>query len=381
MYILLGIFLYNILPLPFIDELFAISLPLLLLFSKGKKVFKNKEFVYFVLIYCFFVLYSFFYSVNRIIWAIILDSIQLSKPFWVFYSMIIISPRLNKLHMFKLKTISLLLGICSIGLFVFTGPYGGFFGHPANYGNTIFTLAISYLFFSDRSKYNIKVSLLLLFLGLLCARSKYIAEFLVFVYWIFICKGRVQFNIRYLVTMFFVAYLIFVLIASKLSLYVTGVEDGQARTILYFLMPSLLLDYFPFGSGLASYATWFSGVYYSPLYGLYNIDHVYGITEDYYDFIADTFFPALAEIGVVGIWAFFNFWVRRYRNSIRKLKNGNDLFQYKLLLIIVSYYFIESIAAPTFVTNYGILPMIILALLENDCYDSKNNSLLLVRRK
>lgn len=368
-------------PLSFIDELFAISLPLLLFFSKGKKIFRNKEFVYFVLIYCFFVLYSLFHSVNRIVWAIILDSIQLSKPFWVFYAMIIISPRLNKLHLLKLKNICLLLSICSIILFVFTGPYGGVFGHPANYGNTIFTLAVSYLFFSDRSKYNIKVSLILLFLGLLCGRSKYIAEFVVFIYWIFICKGRVQFNVRYLITISFVAYLIFILIAFKLSLYVTGVEDGQARTIFYFLMPSLLLDYFPFGSGLASYATWFSGVYYSPLYGLYNIDHVYGITEDYYDFIADTFFPALTEIGVVGILVFFKFWVRRYRNSIRKLKNGNDLFQYKLLLIIVSYYFIESIAAPTFVTNYGILPIIILALLENDCYDSKNNSLLLVRGK
>ena len=62
------------------------------------------------------------------------------------------------------------------------------------------------------------------------------------------------------------------------------IQDAVARAALYYHMPDILLDYFPFGSGFASYASFASGVYYSPLYAEYGMDNIYGMTKNYYPF-------------------------------------------------------------------------------------------------
>lgn len=88
----------------------------------------------------------------------------------------------------------------------------------------------------------------------------------------------------------------------------------------------ILKDFIPFGPGFGSYACYASSVYYSPLYYKYGLDCVYGLSEDRGG-ISDTFFPHLAQFGVVGIVLFAMFFYRRYKETISLYKvNGNSIF-------------------------------------------------------
>ena len=57
-------------------------------------------------------------------------------------------------------------------------------------------------------------------------------------------------------------------------------------------------DYIPFGSGLGSFGTAAAAKEYSPLYYKYQLDNVWGLNPENPMFLADAFYPTLAEFGV-----------------------------------------------------------------------------------
>lgn len=66
-------------------------------------------------------------------------------------------------------------------------------------------------------------------------------------------------------------------------------------------------DYFPLGSGYGSFASFFSGVYYSPLYEQYGISHVYGMTADNTSYLSDTCWPIIiGQFGWIGTLLFIS---------------------------------------------------------------------------
>jgi hypothetical protein len=146
----------------------------------------------------------------------------------------------------------------------------------------------------------------------------------------------------------------------------------MARPILYNTSVKIAQDYFPLGSGFGSFAVDASKVWYSPIYDKYEISNVWGLSRDYDEFVADTFFPVIiGQFGVVGIVLFFLFW----RFIVVKL---NHLFtslsvkyEYNIALIIVVLILIESVAGPMFVTTYAITPIMLLAVIISDLKNSK----------
>jgi len=83
--------------------------------------------------------------------------------------------------------------------------------------------------------------------------------------------------------------------------YTMGVES--ARAVLTIGGPFVALDHFPTGSGWATYGSTFSTDPYSPVYGMYRMTGVWGISPDYHDFVSDTFWPMI--MGQCGIfWPF-----------------------------------------------------------------------------
>ena len=73
-----------------------------------------------------------------------------------------------------------------------------------------------------------------------------------------------------------------------------AVDDLYARMALYYFSTNVFADYFPFGSGFATYATFASGEYYSHIYNDYGMNIMHGLTASDPKFIADTYYPALA---------------------------------------------------------------------------------------
>lgn len=75
----------------------------------------------------------------------------------------------------------------------------------------------------------------------------------------------------------------------------------SARKLLTKESIIIARDYFPFGTGWGTFGSAFSGNPYSPVYRMYNLDDVWGLTRDYYAFVSDTFWPMiLAQCGFVG---------------------------------------------------------------------------------
>ena len=140
-----------------------------------------------------------------------------------------------------------------------------------------------------------------------------------------------------------------------------------ARAILYFTAPQVLSDHLLFGSGLASYATYSSGqVGYSLIYGIYNIDIIWGLLEGDCPFVSDTFFPELAQFGIVGIGLYFYFWIWVYKKIKIRTVTPHAIQLYKLGLLILAFVFIESIAGSMFLQASGSMVMMILGFVIRD---------------
>jgi len=121
-----------------------------------------------------------------------------------------------------------------------------------------------------------------------------------------------------------------------------------------------LNDYFPFGSGLGTYATHASAIYYSPIYYEYDMHLNYEIGKGL--FITDTFYPSLAQFGYFGIFLFFIFFYNIYKKAKKSYKKNNDKDQYRMCILLIIFFAIESIADSTFTHNRGMAMLMILAM-------------------
>lgn len=145
-----------------------------------------------------------------------------------------------------------------------------------------------------------------------------------------------------------------------------SVEDMYARPALYYTAWEIMKDYFPFGSGFGTFASYASGVYYSRLYHDYGISYIYGLQPDGYYFVSDTYFPVLAQFGVVGVWLFLLFMWKRIKNSWKVYKCGDTKQMMLMKFLIIIYFLIESTSDSTLIQNRGVVMMFILALYQNE---------------
>lgn len=81
-------------------------------------------------------------------------------------------------------------------------------------------------------------------------------------------------------------------------------DATSARTLITQRGFEIAGDLFPFGSGFATYGTYMSGVYYSPLYYQYGLSTVWGLMPGHTAFVSDCFWPAVvAQFGYIGFAA------------------------------------------------------------------------------
>ena len=117
MYMLFGVLFYELRVFTYIDE----TLTLIIALYAGYKILTrqipfNKPFVIWLAISFFYLIYSLVIESNEQI-AIVNDFIMQSKPYLVFFGLMCIKPRLERLHF------DLLQGICWISLFLLIAIY------------------------------------------------------------------------------------------------------------------------------------------------------------------------------------------------------------------------------------------------------------------
>ena len=92
---------------------------------------------------------------------------------------------------------------------------------------------------------------------------------------------------------------------------VNGIDEGAARTYMYITSLKVFEDYFPLGPGFGTFGTDSAAKFYSPLNYHYGLNSIYGLNPDDdtagTTFYSDTFYPLLAQFGVIGVVLFFLF--------------------------------------------------------------------------
>lgn len=351
-YILLEYVFYNVVNISFLDEFYAVILLGSMFLQKIRK-----EFLFFIVVFVFYVLYSFFYSVNPSKMGIASDAIQQLKPFVFFYYFEKNPIAFTNHQKTVLKETCIISSVLLLASYMIWGLKGGLISHPFILGISTFSFAILYDFLSSDEKTPKVKILIILCIGLLSLRAKFFGEFLLYVVLLFAVKQKINFNIKYIIIGLITCLGVYYLVFSKFVFYFVD-SDGAARFLLYKTMPRVIMDYIPFGSGFASFATYASGLYYSPLYYKYGIAFGYGMSEENFTYIADTYFPVLAQFGIVGVILFCLFWIRRYKNI--NIVAKQSIRNYRIGLLIIAMVMIESVAGPVFVMAYNFIPMAIL---------------------
>lgn len=303
---------------------------------------------------------------------IILDMIQLSKPFAVFACISNSNLHMSLKQKQLLNRISLLM-CCFYLISWLVLPNNGvdiIFTHPSTYGKLQILSSLIYYFTTIKKGKRHTITFVCIVLSsVLCGEYRAIGEAVVAIMLLLFINEQIKFNIRNIAIGSLILIVGLASVWSKFDRYfVRGIsEESSARGILYVTSVKIAKDYFPLGSGFGSFANDASRVEYSPVYDMYGISNVYGLSRIKNNFIADTFFPCvIGEFGFVGLFLFLYlfFYIYRRLNSIYSSKNAR--IRYVVGIAIIAILIIESVAGPSLVTSIGVPYMLLTGYVIND---------------
>ena len=333
-----SIVLHDIIGFGGIDEICGFILLLLFFYNmfNYKEWPINKAFLLTLFLFLLYVGYSIWIGSNTKK-AIATDLIIQMKPYLAFFCTYQLLPQLDKSQKNLLKETAMAIWVLLVPLgiagFVNDNILWTVMGHPSCFAAAIVASSLIYLYCSDYTPrdriLNFKnVMAILLLLAVIVA----VAYKKIELYFIEGIATEVNGN--------------------------DGEQDFLARFVLYATSFDILKDYFPFGSGLHA-----SGEYYSGIYEEYEIDTVWGLSKTYHKFIADTYYPSLAQFGVAGVLLFLTFWIYILRKAALFFRRTQQTRTLVIVTLIIGYILIENIADATFTSNRGFFMMVFLGLL------------------
>jgi hypothetical protein len=137
---------------------------------------------------------------------------------------------------------------------------------------------------------------------------------------------------------------------NTLREYGSGNPNASARSALYYTSVLIARDHFPLGTGLATFGSHASKLFYSAVYVEYGISQVYGLSPTEANFITDTFWPmVLGEGGVISAVALASFfWILLAASwrAVRRIdRSPTESFVSLAALFLLTGSLIESTAS------------------------------------
>lgn len=311
--------------------------------------------------------------------AILVDFVIELKPFVPFFIGYAIAPRFTPRERQVMKIASVVITFCLLLIFI-TGTVHEIIYHVAFIGSTAFICFLTYIFCSVRedntiSKRDMAIAFAILAVGLCSTRSKYFGEavFAVFMFLLYKPGAFRKIGVKQIVVAILLLLTVLAVSWQKINYYfIVGNGDTfDVDTIQSFARPALLggmflilCDYPLFGSGLASFATYASSpdVNYSLVYAQYDLDKVFGLSEQYYDFICDCFYAEFAQFGLVGIAIFIYFFVWIYQRLRLNLHDESRHF-FAVGVLVIAYVMIENVGGTLFSQAGGLYLMLLLGVI------------------
>lgn len=328
----------------------------------------RKEYYQFLLILTFFTVYGLLFGAN-VQKAVIRDLVQWIRPFSVIYCTWILNPQFTKKQ--KMTMLYSMIATLIVWLFYHPTAINGVEAEFPVLGQLAMCTGMAWYLFTDPDKRNTYIATALVLSGMLAPKFKYLGEVVCFIYVIYFMQRRLNFKSAKtaMALALMTAIVLYVTWERFDAYYVSGMEEGaerMARPESYKVaFRQILWDYFPFGSGMGSFGCAAAADYYSPLYYKYKMDDIWGLTPDDPYFLADAFYPALAQLGVVGIFFFCAFWKRRFKEMNRIV----DMRYYKVAWITVFCLAIEQTADSSFLSGKGMGYCMLIALCLNADYN------------
>lgn len=353
------------------DEILTV---LLLFYAMAKQHFlvkdkkRSKEINIYIALMIFYLLYSLVIKVTTPR-GVMLDFLQQLRPYAVFYLTWMLAPQFSPKQKKYIKWIMLLSFFGYLFAFKFkpslVTPYGG--AESAALGQIALCCAMVYYLFSKQTTKNRNIAILIMLLGLASGKSKYFGECVCFIALVMFVKSKINFtSVSTLLKLAALGAVVIFFTWTKFNAYyVEGFqEDAQAmaRPATYETgMQIMFHDYVPFGSGLGSFGTAAAAKEYSPLYFKYHLNEIWGLDPTNPMFLADAFYPTLAEFGIVGLFFFLWFWKSRLWEA-NKIPN---LIYYRMALMCILALALESTADSSYLSGKGMGYFMILALCLN----------------
>ena len=366
--------------LGYADELFALmAIPCFVLnLSKNNFKIKIKEnkIVLFIIIFC---ICGF---VGNLIWKyqplfrVAIPDLYLNIKFWMaiyaggyFFSKVNIDKYGRKIS----RHIVIIMCIWAILIFADYIVPGHLFEAQIRYGmrstqlyyevHTFFAAACSFLIAlltlvkNKTNHFEVKICILLLMLASTLRSKAFgaIILYMVIYFYVFLRKKKIN-AMTVIVTALaglFIAW-------SQIQFYFfSNIKDDSARNMLLLKCFKVAKDYFPFGAGFGTFASYYSGKYYSPLYSLYSLSNVHGLKFDDVAFVSDSFWPMIiGQNGYIGVvcYALALVFLLKKINFYFKIKKE----YYAAALFALGYLGISSLAESAFVNSFAIpLAMVI----------------------
>lgn len=296
------------------------------------------------------------------------------RPYLTFFIVSQLSPTFSESQKSLLKRLCFFMWLFFIPIGIFglmnhTLLYS-IFGQPSNYITNISCLSFVYLFCSNFSIRERFTFILMLSAGLLVTNTVFYSIFLltcgILLYYHH--SDILKFNLRTGIALGVIAFIVLHITRVQITTYLFPVDtitteyDLTTRSALYQTAVDILKDFFPLGSGLASFGTEASGLYYSKIYSQYGLNSINGLTPQEWFSVSDSYYPSLAQFGIIGIILYLLFWGRIVFKSFVTFKQSADIQQFVLILILASFVFIENLSDPFLTSNKGYYMMMFLGV-------------------
>ena len=355
---------YNDLPgFSSIDEAMTILLFLYTLTKFGSRYTNRKpwnEFFVCLSIIAFYVGYSLMFGAN-VAESVWLDLMQEIRPYTIIFCTWILNPQFTK----KQKKWMLATMVVTLASWIFYHPES-LQSENAEFpvlGQLAICTGMAWYLFSEPTKRNRYIALALVLTGMIAPKFKFMGEVVCFIAFVFFLKKRLNFKSPK--TMIYCAIVVAIILTVTWTrfdgYYVSGLSNDElARPMTYKTSIKMLYDYFPFGSGMGSFACNGAWKYYSPLYYKYKLNDIWGLDEGG-GFICDAYYPTLAQFGIVGVFFFLWFWKRRM-SAINVIV---DMRYYRVAMITICCLAIEQTADSSWLSGKGMGYCMLLALCLN----------------
>lgn len=355
---------YNDLPgFSSIDEAMTILLFLYTITKFGSRYTNRKpwsEFFVCISIMAFYVGYSLMFGAN-VAESVWIDLMQEIRPYTIVFCTWILNPQFTK----KQKKWMLATMVVTLGSWIFYHPES-LQSENAEFpvlGQLAICTGMAWYLFTEPLMRNRYIALALVLTGMIAPKFKFMGEVVCFIAFVFFLKKRL--NFRSPKTMIYCAIVVAIILTVTWTrfdgYYVSGLSNDElARPMTYKTSLKILYDYFPFGSGMGSFACNGAWQYYSPLYYKYKLNDIWGLDEGG-GFICDAYYPTLAQFGIVGVFFFLWFWKRRM-SAINVIV---DMRYYRVAMITLCCLAIEQTADSSWLSGKGMGYCMLLALCLN----------------